>query len=104
MDAIIRTGCPAQTGWIRPRADASSASPIVVTLWTWNYGECRPLSRREMEHQLETYARWMERGALEGVVVCSNCTADLGLESVDLLRSWLAAVGERPACRPKPTT
>jgi hypothetical protein len=72
--------------------------------YLWNYGECRPLSRREMEHQLETYARWMERGALEGVVVCSNCTADLGLESVDLLRSWLAAVGERPACRPKPTT
>lgn len=62
--------------------------------YMWNYGERCPLTRDQMQHQLDCYYKWIKRGVLEGIVLCSNCIADIGLETVEQTRQWLALVGE----------
>jgi hypothetical protein len=60
----------------------------------WNYGESKPLSNKEMQDQLDCYYRHIKNGDIEGIVLCSNCIADIGLEAVDITRRWLDKVGE----------
>lgn len=67
--------------------------------YMWNYGERMPLSREQMQHQLDRYHAWMREGTLEGVVFCSNCIADIGLEAVEMAREWIRTVG----CEPVPS-
>ena len=62
--------------------------------YMWNYGESKPLSNKEMQDQLDCYYRWIKKGDIEGIVLCSNCIADIGLEAVDITRRWLDKVGE----------
>ena len=38
---------------------------------------------------LDQYLRLMKEGLIEGIVICSNCIADLGIEAVEWTRNWL---------------
>lgn len=60
--------------------------------YMWNYGERKPLTNDQMRFQLERYQHWIENGDLEGIVFCSNCIADIGLEAVELTREWIARI------------
>lgn len=62
--------------------------------YMWNYGERKPLTNEQMNFQLERYLHWIEKGDLEGIVFCSNCIADIGLEAVELTRQWIAKIPE----------
>ncbi|OPY88947.1 MAG: hypothetical protein A4E71_00143 [Smithella sp. PtaU1.Bin162] len=62
--------------------------------YMWNYGESRPLTVRDMEFQCGKYLNWMEKGDIEGIIFCSNCIADLGLDTVEWTRNWIAENGE----------
>lgn len=62
--------------------------------YMWNYGECKPLSNKEMQDQLDCYYSHIKNGDIEGIVLCSNCIADIGLEAVDITQRWLDKVGE----------
>ena len=64
--------------------------------YLWNYGERRPLTSDQMRFQLDRYLHWIRQGAIEGIVFCSNCIADIGLETADIARRWIAEVGDRP--------
>jgi len=68
--------------------------------YMWNYEEGKPLTRRETRAQCDAYLRWMERGDTEGIIFCSNCCADLGLEAVEWIRDWIREVGEEPVPAP----
>lgn len=59
----------------------------------WNYREKKPLTMYQMKYQLDRYYYWIKKGAIEGIVFCSNCIADIGLETVDYTRKWIAEVG-----------
>jgi len=60
----------------------------------WNYGEQKPLTMAEMRGQLNCYHRYLKQGQIEGIVFCSNCIADIGLETVAYSREWIKRVGE----------
>lgn len=62
--------------------------------YVWDYGNARPLPRQWMETQLDTYYRWMKSGEIDGVIFCSNCVADLGIENYDLAKQWIAEHGD----------
>jgi len=32
-------------------------------------------------------------GEIEGIILCSNCIADLGIEAVEWTRQWIRKVG-----------
>lgn len=74
----------------RIRAMAPDAR-ILCGCYMWNYGEKCAYTREQMEYQTELYLRLMRAGEIEGIVVCSNCIADLGIENVEYMREWIAA-------------
>ena len=61
--------------------------------YMWNYGERKPLTLDQMKYQLDRYYVSLKKGYIEGLVFCSNCIADIGLETVDYTRKWISDVG-----------
>lgn len=61
--------------------------------YMWNYGERKPLTMDQMKYQLDRYYHWLKKGDIEGIIFCSNCIADIGLETVDYTRKWINQVG-----------
>ncbi len=63
---------------------------IFAGCYLWDYGNCGPIPMELMKKQVETYARWIEDGRIHGIIVCSNCVADVGLDTAEYIRSWIA--------------
>ncbi|MDD5706418.1 MAG: hypothetical protein PHR35_10855 [Kiritimatiellae bacterium] len=61
--------------------------------YMWNYGERQPLTMAQMKGQLDRYYQAIHEGVIEGIVFCSNCIADIGLDTVEWTRRWIANVG-----------
>lgn len=61
--------------------------------YMWNYGGGKPMTIKETKAQCDAYYNWIKRGDIEGIVFCSNCCADLGLEAVEWIRGWIREVG-----------
>lgn len=68
--------------------------PILAGCYLWDYGNRRELPDELMRHQLDTYYRWLKAGKIDGVILCSNCCADLGLRSVEITKQWIAERGD----------
>jgi hypothetical protein len=62
--------------------------------YMWNYGECKPLSLDEMKLQCDKYYDWIHKGWIEGVIICSNCICDIGLDTAEWTRKWIAEIGD----------
>ena len=62
--------------------------------YMWNYGEGKPLTIPEIQAQCEKYHSWIKKGYIEGIIFCSNCCADLGLEAVEWTRNWIKEAGD----------
>ena len=43
--------------------------------------------------QAKQYEEWMLSGKSDGLVLCSNCCADVGLETVPWTKQWLREIG-----------
>ena len=61
--------------------------------YLWDYGNGKPYTREEMQHQLDVYYKYIKAGKLTGIIICSNCCADLGLDTVPQMLSWLKEHG-----------
>lgn len=48
-----------------------------------------------MRRQCETGLRWLREGKIEGIIFLGNTTMDLGFESVEWTRQWIAKVGDQ---------
>ena len=81
--------CRAEENIKRTRALAPGKR-IMAGMYMWNYGERKSLTPEEMSGQAELYLRLLREGVIDGVVVCSNCIGDLGIEAVDWTRKWIA--------------
>lgn len=62
--------------------------------YMWNYGEKCPLTAEQMQHQLDVYLKYLRSGELEGMILCSNCIADIGLPTVEQTRRWIDRYGD----------
>jgi len=63
--------------------------PIYQGIYFYDYGTGTLMPMDLMEYQLETGLRLYEAGRTKGMVFCSNCIADIGLETVEFTREWL---------------
>ena len=61
--------------------------------YMWNYGEARPMTMEQMKLQLDYYYRSLKKGCIEGIILCSNCIADIGLDTVEYTRDWIKSAG-----------
>ena len=64
---------------------------VMAGCYMWNYGERCPLTAEQMRFQLDLYHRLLHAGKIDGIIVCSNCIADLGIECVEIMRDWIFA-------------
>ena len=63
-------------------------------LGVWDYGQKCPMPLDLMETQCELGLRWLREGRIDGVIFVASCICDLGLETVEWTRNWIAGVGE----------
>ena len=68
---------------------AGEDKPIYAGCYMWDYGNHKPMPMELMKMQLEKYLEWYNEGKIKGVILCSNCIADIGLDTVDYTREWL---------------
>ena len=61
--------------------------------YLWDYGNGKPLTAEQMQHQLDVYYKYIKAGKVSGIIICSNCCADVGLDTVPQLKAWLAEHG-----------
>ena len=61
--------------------------------YLYNYGDDRPLTAQEMLGQMHLYLDFWKTGKIDGVIVCSNAVADLGLEAVDVYLDFMKKYG-----------
>ena len=74
----------------RLKALAGQDKPIYAGCYMWDYGNHKPMAMDMMKYQLDKYLELYDQGKIKGVILCSNCIADLGLDTVDYTREWLA--------------
>jgi hypothetical protein len=73
----------------RLKGMAGEDKPIYAGCYMWDYGNHKPMPMDLMKMQLEKYLEWYNEGKIKGVILCSNCIADIGLDTVDYTREWL---------------
>lgn len=62
---------------------------FLMGCYMWDYGNCKPLALADMEYQWNTYKKLFDVGEIQGVIVCSNCIADIGIEAADYTKKWI---------------
>ena len=67
---------------------------VLCGCYLWDYGACAPLDPGCMAFQLETYLSWLRQRRIDGVIFCSNCIADVGIEAAETARAWIAEHGD----------
>lgn len=73
----------------RLESKISKKQKIYAGCYMWDYGGKDIMPLETMEYQLEVYKKWLFDGRIEGIVLCSNCIADIGLEAVDFTKQWI---------------
>lgn len=63
-------------------------------VYLYDYGSKSPLPLSLMKEQCALYEKMLLDGRSDGLILCSNCCADVGLESVPWTRDWLRELGE----------
>ena len=66
----------------------------VLLLYMWDYAGRRPLPLDVMRMQCETGLRWLREGRADGLVFLATCICDMGLETVEWARQWIAGVAD----------
>jgi hypothetical protein len=80
---------------IKKFVEKTSGKRRLAGCYMWNYGETKPLTMDQMKYQLDRYYYWLKKGDIEGIIFCSNCIADIGLDTVEYTRKWIAEVGNK---------
>lgn len=62
---------------------------VLAGCYMWNYGEHCPLTIAQMQQQTDLYLEYLKQGKIDGIIVCSNCIGDLGIEAVAWMRNWI---------------
>lgn len=67
----------------------SNGQKIYAGCYLYDYGNRAEISDEMMELQLDTYYRWLKEGKIEGMILCSNCVADLGFNTTNIAKNWI---------------
>lgn len=63
-------------------------------LYLYDYGNCTEISAELLKNQCDLYTDHLKSGKLQGVIICSNCIADIGLAAADYVRDWVREIGD----------
>jgi len=68
----------------------------VLGCYMWDYGGGRPMPLDAMKMQCQTGLRWLKDGRIQGMIFLASCICDVGLETVEWTRRWIAEVADQP--------
>ena len=74
--------------------DMTPGKKHLVGCYMYDYGNNRPMPLELMKKQCDLYYKWLKNKIVDGVVLCSNCCADVGLDTVEWTRNWMKEVGD----------
>ncbi|MCX6991942.1 MAG: hypothetical protein NT011_02245 [Kiritimatiellaeota bacterium] len=75
---------------------APKKARIALGLYMWDYHNCKPVPVNLMKHQCELGLKWLQEGRIHEMIFLANTMLDLGLESAEFAREWIARVGNQP--------
>ena len=75
--------------------ELAPAAGKVLGCYMWDYGEKHPMATERMQHQCELGLKWLREGRIEGMIFLASCICDLGVETVEWTRDWIAKVGDK---------
>ena len=67
----------------------------ILGCYLWDYGRHQPMPLAPMQQQCETGLRWLHEGRIDGLIFLASCLCDLGIETVEWTRRWIADVGSQ---------
>ena len=67
---------------------------IVLGNYMWDYGNAQHMRPEDMQYQLDLQYQMLKSKEIDGIIFCSNCTADCGLETSDMVRDFIAKHGD----------
>ena len=68
----------------------------LLGIYLYDYGDARPMPLRAVQSQCEMGLRWLRERRIEGLIFLASCIGDLGFETVEWTRQWIASVGDQP--------
>ena len=68
---------------------------MVPGCFMWDYGDKQPMPLDAVERQCALGLRWLQEG-IAGMIALAGCITDLGLETLEWCRRWIAEVGDHP--------
>lgn len=69
--------------------EIANGGRLMLGAYMFDYGNQKPLSDYDMEMQLDFIGEKFAQNEIEGMVLCSNCVADLGFSAVDITKKWI---------------
>ena len=63
---------------------------VILGVYMYDYGNCCPISDDLMKLQLDFAYEKYQTGQIEGMMLCSNCNADIGLTATQITKDWIA--------------
>jgi len=76
--------------------ELSGHKEMILGLYFYDFGDNRPMSIGQMETQVESGVRLLRRGECSGLCFLSSSVMDVGLETVEWTRRWIAEHGSEP--------
>lgn len=73
--------------------ELSGNKPMILGRYFYDFGNQRPMTVRQMERQVETGVRLLRTGACEGLCFLGSSIMDVGLDTVEWTREWIARCG-----------
>ncbi|MDD6309093.1 MAG: hypothetical protein PUB07_07090 [Clostridia bacterium] len=68
--------------------------PLYCGMYMWDYDNKRHIPLSLMQYQVDVLYHLLKIGQIEGIILCSNCVGDIGLEAVTFMRNWIKTHGD----------
>jgi hypothetical protein len=68
---------------------------IRLGCYMWDFDAGKPIPLDRMEHQCRLGLKWLKEGYIDGMIFLATNICDLGLESVQWTREWIAKNGHQ---------
>ena len=74
-------------------AELSGDKPVHVCLYFYDFGKKKPITRDEMQHQLDVVEPLIRSQRIAGLVFLGTCMMDLGWDSTACFYDWISKIG-----------
>lgn len=72
--------------------DITDGGRLMLSAYLFDYGNQKLMDDTLLQKQLDFIYGKLADNEIEGMLICSNCSADLGLSSVDVVKNWLNTI------------